>query len=163
MSQRAIVMRECGIYIGDTMKIQQVAIFMENKPGHLGNTCRILADAGVSITTLSLADTQQYGILRLIIQDWEKAKKVLTDNGLIANITEVLAVEVEDKPGGLMRILDIVGKASVNIEYMYAFANRFGEKAIMVFRFDEPDKAIAALQKQDVRVLTSIDLFGGKS
>lgn len=144
------------------MKIHQIAIFMENQPGHLRNICRILAKAGVSITTLSLADTQQYGILRLIVEDWEAARKALADNGFIVNITEVLAVEVEDKPGGLLRILDIIGESGINIEYMYAFTFRCGEEAIMVFRFDDPDKAIASLQKQGVKVLSSIDLFNGK-
>ena len=144
------------------MKIQQIAIFMENKPGHLRGICRILADAGVSITTLSLADTQQYGILRLIVKDWETAQKALVAGGLVVNVTEVLAVEVEDKPGGLLRILDIIGEAGVNIEYMYAFTFRRGREAIMVFRFGDPDKAIASLQKAGVKVLSSIDLFDGK-
>lgn len=143
------------------MKIQQIAIFMENKPGHLRTICRTLADAGISITTLSLADTQQYGILRLLTENHETAKNALTAAGFVVNITEVLAVEVDDRPGGLLRILDIIGEAGVNIDYMYAFTFHRDEKAIMVFRFGDPDKAIDALQKAGVKVLTGIDIFKG--
>ncbi len=143
------------------MKIQQIAIFMENKPGHLRTICRTLADSGISIRTLSLADTQQYGILRLLTDDCEKAQKVLTQAGFVVNVTEVLAVEVDDKPGGLLRILDIIGEAAINIEYMYAFTFHRGENAIMVFRFDDPDKAITVLQGQEIKVLTGIDILKG--
>lgn len=145
------------------MKINQIAIFMENKPGHLRTICRTLAEAGVSITTLSLADTQQYGILRLLIRDWEKARDVLTAAGFVANVTEVLAVEVDDKPGGLLRILDIIGEYGINIEYMYAFTFHMGENAIMVFRFDDPDKAVSTLQAKGVKVLPGLDIFKGES
>ena len=134
---------------------------MENKPGHLRTICRTLADAGISITTLSLADTQQYGILRLLTDNWEGARDALSAAGFVVNITEVLAVEVDDKPGGLLRILDIIGEAEINIEYMYAFTFHRGENAIMVFRFDNPDKAISALQGEGIKVLTGIDLLKG--
>ncbi len=144
------------------MKIQQIAIFMENKPGHLRSICRTLADAGVSITTLSLADTQQYGILRLIAENWETARDALGKAGFVVNITEVLAVEVEDKPGGLLQILDLIGSAHINIEYMYAFTFRCDEKAIMVFRFNDPDKAMSVLKEKGIKVMTSIDLFDRK-
>ncbi|MCC8116393.1 MAG: ACT domain-containing protein [Planctomycetes bacterium] len=143
------------------MKIQQIAIFMENKPGHLQTICRTLADAGVSITTLSLADTQQYGILRLLTDNPEKAATALSDAGFVVNQTEVLAVEVDDKPGGLLRILDIISEKNINIEYMYAFTFHRGENAVMVFRFDKPDDAISALPARDVKVLTQIDILKG--
>ena len=143
------------------MKIQQIAIFMENKPGHLRTICRTLADANISITTLSLADTQQYGILRLLTDNCDKARDVLSQAGFVVNVTEVLAVEVDDKPGGLLRILDIIGESGINIEYMYAFTFHRGENAVMVFRFDDPDKAIAMLQARDVRVLSNIEILKG--
>ncbi|MDR0363223.1 MAG: amino acid-binding protein [Planctomycetota bacterium] len=143
------------------MKIHQIAIFMENKPGHLMGICRTLAGAGVSITTLSLADTQQYGILRLITESWEKARAVLDKAGYVVNITEVLAVEVVDKPGGLLQVLEIIGGGDINIEYMYAFTFRHGEKAVMVFRFNDPDKAIALLSNAGVKVLDGVTLFNG--
>jgi hypothetical protein len=143
------------------MKLQQIALFMENKPGHLRTICRTLSDAGVNITTLSLADTQQYGILRLLTNDSEKARRALSDAGFVVNVTEVLAVEVDDKPGGLLHVLDIIGENGINIEYMYAFTFRRSENAIMVFRFDNPDKAIEDLQRENVRVLSAINLFQG--
>ena len=143
------------------MKIQQIAIFMENKPGHLRTICRTLADAGVNITTLSLADTQQYGILRLLTNDCDKARQVLGGAGFVVNTTEVLAVEVDDKPGGLLRILDIISEGEINIEYMYAFTFHRNENAVMVFRFDNPDRAIDLLQSKDVKVLTNIDILKG--
>ena len=145
------------------MKIQQIAIFMENKPGHLRTICRTLADAGVNIRTLSLADTQQYGILRILTDNSDKAKDILSQAGFVVNVTEVLAVEVDDKPGGLLNILDIIGEQDINIEYMYAFTFRSGENAIMVFRFDNPDKAIKALQDKNIKVIPGIDILkGGK-
>jgi hypothetical protein len=141
------------------MKIRQIAIFMENKPGHIMGICRILADAGISITTLSLADTQQYGILRLIVNQWEKAAEALEKAGYVVNITEVLAVEVEDKPGGLLQVLEIIRSGDINVEYMYAFTFRHGERAVMVFRFNDPDKAIELLAKSRVKVLDGVALF----
>ncbi len=143
------------------MKIQQIAIFMENKPGHIQSICRTLADADVNINTLSLADTQQYGILRLLTSDPQKAREALTKAGFVVNVTEVLAVEVDDKPGGLLRILDIIGENGINIEYMYAFTFHRNENAVMVFRFNTPDKAIECLQKADIKVLTGIDILKG--
>lgn len=143
------------------MKIRQIAIFLENKPGHLKSICRRLAEADISINTLSLADTRQYGILRLLTGEWEKTRDLLSSAGFVVNVTEVLAVEVEDKPGGLLHILDIINDHGINIEYMYAFTFHHGEKAIMVFRFDDPDKAIATLQEENIKVLSDIDLFKG--
>ncbi len=141
------------------MKLQQIAIFMENKPGHLRTICATLADAGVNIVTLSLADTQQYGILRLLTDNFAKAKEALSTAGFVVNATEVLAVEVDDKPGGLLRILDIISEGGINIEYMYAFTFHSAENAVMVFRFDNPDKAISLLQEKSVKVLSNIDIF----
>ena len=140
------------------MKIEQIAIFMENKPGHLRSICAALAEAGVNIRTLSLADTQQYGILRLLTDNAAKAREVLTKAGFVVNTTEVLAVEVDDKPGGLLNILDIIGESGINIEYMYAFTFRSGENAIMVFRFDDPDRAIRLLKEKNIRVIPGIDI-----
>ncbi|MDR1520213.1 MAG: ACT domain-containing protein [Planctomycetota bacterium] len=141
------------------MEIKQIAIFMENKPGHLRTICRALADAGISIHTLSLADTSQYGILRLLTNEWEKARDVLTQSGFVVNLTEVAAVEVADRPGGLSALLDVVGKAGVNIEYMYAYTRRLGDKAVMILRFDDPAKAAAALRAGNVKTLAAADIF----
>ena len=141
------------------MKITQLSLFLENKPGQLLRICRILADAGLNLTTLCLADTQQFGILRLILQDWQKAKEVLEQHGLVVTAAEVVAIEVEDRPGGLARILEVVAEQQINIEYLYAFTFKHGNKAVVVFRFDRADDAIAALQKHGENVLSSVELF----
>lgn len=123
------------------MTIKQISLFIENKPGHLGAICQTLTDAGINIVTLSLADTQQFGIVRLIVADWEKARDVLAKAGFVVNVRDVLAVAVRDEPGGMTELLDILGKGGVNIEYMYAFAAHLGEEAVLVFRFDDLEKA----------------------
>jgi len=141
------------------MKIHQLSIFLENKPGRLSEPCRLLANAGINILTLSVADTQQFGILRLIVRDWEQAKQALEQSGCVVNVTEVVATEVEDKPGGLAEILDIIEDAGLNIEYMYAFTFRSGDKAVIVFRFNNPDLAIQALQRKNINVINGVELY----
>ncbi len=141
------------------MKIQQISMFLENKPGRISEPCKVLAKNNINILTLSLADTQQFGILRLIIQDWQKAKEVLEKEGFVVNVTEVVATEVEDKPGGLAKILEVIESEGLNIEYMYAFTFRSGDKAVIVFRFDQPDRAIKTLQEKGINVLDSVMLY----
>ena len=141
------------------MKIHQLSMFLENKPGRLSEPCRVLAQNGINILTLSLADTQQFGILRLIVKDWQKAKEVLEDSGCVVNVTEVVATEVEDQPGGLATILEVIESAKLNIEYMYAFTFRNEDKAVLVFRFNDPDAAIKALQGEKINVVGGVQLF----
>lgn len=141
------------------MKTKQLSVFLENRPGQLSIPCRALAQAGINILTLSLADTQQFGILRLIVKEWEKALEVLKAAGCVVNVTEVLAIEVPDRPGGMATILEVLEKAQLNIEYMYAFTYRRGDKAVVVFRFDEPDKAIEVLQNNGINVVGSVELY----
>lgn len=141
------------------MKIQQISLFLENKPGHLNAICRTLAEAGINIVTLSLADTQQFGIVRLIVEEWQKAKSILEAAGYVVNVREVVAATVADRPGGMAELLDVIGHAGVNIEYMYAFTFRHGKEAVLVFRFDKPDRAIEALQTAGRDVLDAVSLF----
>ncbi len=141
------------------MKLTQLSVFLENRPGRLSVPCKALADAGINIITLSLADTEQFGIMRLIVRDWEKAKKVLEEAGCVTNVTEVVAVEVPDRPGGLASVLEIIEEAGVNVEYMYAFTFRTGDKAILVFRFEGPDSAIELLQSKQVNVVGDVELY----
>jgi len=140
------------------MKITQLSIFVENKPGHLIAPCRALADAGVNLRALSLADTQRYGIMRMIVSDPPAAQKALEQAGYIVKATEVLAVEVPDRPGGLAQILAALEKTSVNIEYMYAFPFGRGENAVLIFRFDDPDAAIKQLQAAGVNLIMRKEL-----
>ena len=141
------------------MKINQLSVFLENKPGRLSVPCKALAKAGINILTLSLADTHQFGILRLIVKDWQKAREVLEKAGCVVNVTEVIAIEVEDRPGGLAEVLDIIEKAQMNLEYMYAFTFGRADKAAIVFRFEQPDAAMRLLQDRGINVIGSIDLY----
>ena len=142
------------------MKIQQLAIFLQNKPGHLSGICKTLADNDINIVTLSLADTQQFGILRVIIKEWELAAQKLEEAGYLVQLREVVAVEVDDEPGGMHKIVEIIGAANVNIEYVYAFTFHKSSRAVLVFRFDDPDKAADALREANINVLAEIELFG---
>jgi hypothetical protein len=143
------------------MKIQQLSIFAENKPGHLAAPCRILAEQGVDIRALSVADTQRFGILRLIVNDAAKATKILETAGHVVKATEVLAVEVADQPGGLVQVLAALENSPVNIEYMYAFPFGHQGKAVLIFRFSDPDAAIAVLKTKGISVLTGDLLLKG--
>ena len=137
------------------MKLNQLSVFSENKPGHMIAPCRLLAREGINIRALSVADTQRYGILRMIVSDWERARLLLEGAGSVVKITEVLAVEVPDRPGGLADVLEAFQGSAVNIEYMYAFPFARGEKAVLIFRFDQPDAAIGLLQAKGINVLDS--------
>ena len=143
------------------MKIKQIAIFMENKPGYLQSICEALGQANLNISTHSLADTTQMGIARFIIEDWQKAQKILEKAGFAVNVTDVMAVEMEDKPKALLNILNILAKAQINIEYMYTFTVGYGHKAIMIFKFNDADAAKAgkALADQKIKILAEADLF----
>ena len=141
------------------MKLKQLSLFLENKPGALSRPMRILARAKFNILTLSIGDANQFGILRLIVRDWEKAKKLLEKEGFVVKVTDMVAVEVADRPGGLSTILDVLEKAGVNVEFMYAFTEKRESKALMVFRFDDPDHAVEVLQKRGISVVDSVDLL----
>ncbi len=138
------------------MKAEQISVFIENKSGRLAEIARLLGEAGINIRALSLADTSDFGILRLIVNDREKAKQVLKEKNFTVSKTEVVAVEVPDRPGGLSEILQALDSRSINVEYMYAFVERCGENAVIIFRFDEPDNAIAVLRD------TGFNILGGQ-
>ena len=135
------------------MKVEQISIFIENKSGRLAEVTRILGEAGVNIRALSLADTSDFGILRLIVDRTDLAKGALKEQGFTVNKTEVVAVEVPDQPKGLFGILAALDRGQVNVEYMYAFVERCGENAVIIFRFDDPEEAIRLLLEQGFNVL----------
>jgi len=140
------------------VKVSQLSVFLENKSGRLADVTRTLADADINIRALSIADTIDYGLLRMIVNDPSGAKSALSDAGFTVALTEVLAIEVPDRPGGLANIIDILAAAGVNIEYMYAFVGTSGENAIVVFRIEKMDEAIVALKDRGVRILTGDEL-----
>ena len=145
------------------MKINQLSVLLENKPGSLKHICRLLADNQIDISTLSVADTKDFGILRLIVKEWEKATRVLTDAGFGVTVTGVVAVEVEDRPGGMCQILDTLDRYAINVEYLYAFVSPVKGKAVVILRFDAPDLAVERLSAdQAVKFVGPEDIFEGK-
>lgn len=141
------------------MKIKQLSLFIENKPGAMTAPCKLLADAGINIASLTLADTKFFGVLRLIIKDWEQAKDLLEKNNFAVRVTDVVAIEVAHEAGSLSKILSILDSTGVNVEYMYAFAGP-NSKAILIFRFDDPDAAVNKLaDAADMRLLDNGTLF----
>jgi hypothetical protein len=141
------------------MRAEQISVFLENKAGRLAEVTAILAETGVNIRALALADTSDFGVLRLIVSDNEKAITALKNQGFTVGKTDVVAVEVEDRPGGLHRILDILNQAGLNVEYMYAFVTQSGNNAIMIFRFDNIDEAVKLLQANDVKVINGSQVY----
>lgn len=143
------------------MKVEQISVFLENKAGRLAEVTGALADAGVNIRALSLADTSDFGILRLIVNDHEKAKSVLKDKGFTVGRTNVVAVEVPDHPGGLHGILNTLSGQGVNVEYMYAYVQPGGTNALLIFRFDRTDQAIEVLQQNGIPIVPGEKLYAG--
>lgn len=141
------------------MKIHQLSLFLENRPGQMVEPCRLLAGAGIDIRTLSLADTRQFGILRLIVADWQNAAALLKNAGYVFNVTEVVAVEVADRPGGLAELMAVFEESTVNIEYMYAFPFGRNGRAVLIFRFDKPDAALGLLRTAGIDVVDSVDVY----
>lgn len=140
------------------MKVNQISVFLENKSGRLADVARTLAKNGINIRALSIADTIDYGLLRLIVDHPPHAAKVLSDHGFTVAQTEVLAIAVPDRPGGLAGIIDILAARGLNIEYMYAFVGRSGDHAIVIFRIEPVEEAIIALQEGGARILTGEEL-----
>ncbi len=140
------------------MKCDQLSIFLENRAGRLAEVTRLLSEAKVNIRALSLADTSDFGILRLIVSDFETAQKVLKDAGFTVGKTTVVAVVVDDQPGGLHTLLDMLRDASINVEYMYAFVQQSGNNAVIIFRFDRTEQAIELLSGKNIKMIPSEEL-----
>jgi len=140
------------------MNAQQLSIFLENQPGRLAEVMEVLARAGINIRALSLADTSEFGILRLLADKPEAARTALREQGFRAQVTEVAAVEVPDRPGSLSRVLNAFHAAGVDVEYMYAFVGQTREGAIMIFRLSDPEKAAASLTPDLGRLVPAAEL-----
>ena len=141
------------------MKLPQLSVFLENRPGSLMEPLKVLAAANINLVSISLADTEQFGILRLVLKDWEFAKSVLERDGWVVNVSDVVAVDVDDQPGALVHMLGILAEAGINIEYMYAFALRRNVKAVLLFRFEDPDAAIAVLERANIGIVQEADMY----
>jgi len=142
------------------MKVPQISVFIENRKGRLASVCRVLAEGKVNLIALSLADTADFGILRLITSDSTRACGLLRDEGYTVVENDVIAVEVEDRPGGLADLLEGLDEADVNVEYMYAFSEVNTGRAPLILRFEDAERAIAVLTEKGVPVLSKVELFG---
>jgi len=141
------------------MKVKQLSIFLENQSGRLAEVMDALGKESVNIRALSLADTSGFGILRLIVNDVAKGHEVLRAKGFTVRETDVLAIEVPDKPGGLAGVLAALAERGINIEYMYAFVGKSGENAVVIFRIENADEAIKALQAGGVKIMAAQDVY----
>jgi hypothetical protein len=141
------------------MKVEQISVFLENKAGRLAEVTKVLGEGGINIRALSLADTTDFGILRLIVDQYDKAREVLKQHGFTVGKTEVVAIEVPDRPGGLAWVLQILSDSDVNVEYMYAFVQHSGKNAVIIFRFDNLERAIELLQQQGVRIFSGEEVY----
>lgn len=142
------------------MLIKQISVFVENKPGRMASIMKALADNNIDISALSIADTTDFGVLRMIAADTIKAKQVLNDVGVVVKTTEVLAVSMEDKPGGLASILNVINDGETTIDYMYAFAGRGRAGAMVVLKASNPEKAIELLEKAGFKTADAETIFG---
>lgn len=136
----------------------QISVFLENKSGRLAEVTHTLADGGVNIRALSLAETIDYGVLRLIVDDPKAAKEALNRAGFTVTETEVIGVEMPDRPGGLAGVVDLLTAKGLNIEYLYAFVGRRGENAVVIFRIEDVQSAVSALQEGGLHILSAEEL-----
>jgi hypothetical protein len=140
------------------VNVKQISLFLENKKGRLAEVTRTLAREQVNIRALSLADTSDFGVLRFIVDNPEKCLAVLKANGFVAQVTEVVAVEVEDKPGGLARVLEALDRDGVNVEYMYAYVEKRMENAIVICRIDDRERAVDVLKRNGIATVSAEQL-----
>jgi hypothetical protein len=138
------------------MEIKQISVFIENTTGRMGDVTRVLAGAGINIRAISIADTAEFGILRLIVDKYEAAAKALTDAGFTARLSDVAAIEIDDVPGSLAKIMELFQKSEVNIEYLYASLENKTGKAVVIFKMKEHEKGLAIIKENG---LPTIDRF----
>jgi hypothetical protein len=141
------------------MKTKQISVFLENKRGRLAELTRLLAGAKVNIRALCIAETVDYGVLRLVVSDPVSAHRILSEAGFTVTETDVLAVELQDKPGGLSRVVEPLTEAGINVEYLYAFVGKSGENATVIFRLEDMERAADILGREGVRILKAEEVY----
>ncbi|NLD46232.1 MAG: ACT domain-containing protein [Clostridiaceae bacterium] len=141
------------------MLVKQISIFIENKSGRLAEVTKVLGDSNIDISALSIADTTDFGILRLIVNDPQKAEQVLKEHDFTVSSTNVIAIAVEDKPGGLSKALSVLESKSIGIEYMYAFVGKAANEALVILRVENPNKAVEVLTENQIKVLSSDNVY----
>jgi hypothetical protein len=138
--------------------IKQISLFVENKPGRMAKVSKTLSDAGVNIRALTVAEAGDFGVIRMVVDDPEKGYKVLHDGGFTVSETEVLAVEMKDIPGGLYEIVNTLGESEVNVDYAYAFVTAKAERALLIIRVDNLEKARKVLTGAGIKLATKDEI-----
>lgn len=141
------------------MAIKQLSIFIENKPGRLAEVTDIIGDSGIDVRALSIADSTDFGILRLIVDDPDKASCILTEKGMVVSLTDVIAIGIPDTPGAFAKEISKLSKNGVDLEYMYAFVSRKQNEAYAIIRAKDPDKATEVLKANGVSILTIEQIY----
>ena len=141
------------------MKIKQLSIFLQNRMGSLSKPLEVLSSAGVNIRAMCMADTSEFGILRLVVDDPEKGKEALEENNFLVKITEIIGVEMNDAPGGLTSVLKVIKDNEIDLEYLYAFTHDKVGKAILLLHADDIDELISALQKENITIVQSEEVY----
>ena len=136
------------------MTVRQISVFLENRPGALHEFTQLLEAHNIDLRALSLAESEDFGIVRVIVDDPLRASQVLKEEGYVSSMTKVLAVEIEDKPGALVGILNVLGEKKINLEYMYAFLAKKANSAFVVFRVADNDEAIRVLSESGIHTVS---------
>lgn len=141
------------------MFIQQLSVFVENKPGRLAFITNLLKDNDIDIRALSIADTRDFGIMRLIVNDPAKAEPVLKEAGCTVSLTNVIGIGIDDKPGGLAKAMDVLYANNISVEYMYAFISKTDNTAYVILRVENNEKALEALKENEIGILTPDKIY----
>ncbi|WP_297825725.1 acetolactate synthase [uncultured Methanobrevibacter sp.] len=141
------------------MKIKQLSIFLQNRMGSLSKPLEVLSDADVNIRAMCMADTSEFGILRLVVDNPEKGKEALEENNFLVKLTEIIGVEMNDTPGGLTSVLKVIKDNEIDLEYLYAFSHDKAEKAILLLHADDIDKLISVLTDNDITIVPSKEVY----
>lgn len=140
------------------MSLQQLSVFVENRPGSLVSVMRVLARSGIDINGISVADTTEFGVLRMILSDPAEGEEVLQEAGFIVKATDVLAVDVNDTPGELLRLVEMLSESGINVEYMYAFGTKLDSHAMIILKTEDNRRAAEVLKENGAQVLDASDV-----
>lgn len=138
------------------MSLKQISVFLENKSGRLADVTKVLGDAGINLLGMTIADTADFGILRIIVTDTEKTMQVLANHHFTAKMTDVLAIEVDDRPNGLSLIMEIFCKNNINIEYLYFTVDRRSGRHLVILKTENPDRALSIIAANRLTTLSSL-------
>ncbi len=141
------------------MKIKQLSIFLQNKMGSLAKPLEVLTVADVNIRAMCMADTSEFGILRLVVDDPIKGKEALEENNFLVKITDIIGIEMNDAPGGLTSVLDVIRDNLIDLEYLYAFSHKKEDKAILLLHADDIDKLIDVLSKNNINIVSAEEVY----